>query len=115
MKKLFIWDFHGTLEKGNENAVVAYVNMALGSQGYERRLNDEECRMLYGKKIWEFFQYLLPEESTKRCMEMQGFFLKAEQERPEILLGHIKPNDGVLDVLQTIQNSHHDQLLLSNT
>ena len=115
MKKLFIWDFQWTLEKCNELAVREYINMSLEQEGYEKRLSDEECKMLYGKKIWEFFQYLCPNESAERCMELQGSFLKAELDHPEILMNCIKPNDGAIDVLEAIQNSSHDQFLVSNT
>ncbi|MEK7583544.1 MAG: HAD family hydrolase [Patescibacteria group bacterium] len=115
MKKLFIWDFHGTLEKGNENAVREYINMALAGQDYERRITDSECKLLYGKKIWEFFQYLLPEASLERCKELMGEFLKAEQEHIDILLHHIKPNDGALEILEAIHTSPHEQILISNT
>lgn len=36
--KLFIWDFHGVLEKGNDDAVVEITNLALRRHGYSREL-----------------------------------------------------------------------------
>lgn len=115
MKKLFVWDFHGTLEKGNERAVLEYVNMVLVQRGEAKRISYEECKALYGKKLWEFFQSLFPDRSKQECMELQQDFLVAEHQHPEILMSYIRPNDGMMDVLDAISNSTHEQLLLSNT
>ena len=65
MKKLFVWDYHGTLEKGNDEVVLAYTNMALEEMGYERRLTREENLKLYGILWYKYFEYLLPDESPR--------------------------------------------------
>lgn len=44
--KLFVWDFHGTLEKGNENAVLEITNRILKALVYERLMSEEENLML---------------------------------------------------------------------
>lgn len=38
--KLFVWDFHGVLEKGNEGAVLEISNKILGDFRYKERFRD---------------------------------------------------------------------------
>lgn len=56
--KLFVWDFHGTLEKDNEHAVMEISNKVLENLGYTQRLSKEDNLMLYGKKWADYFEYL---------------------------------------------------------
>ena len=60
--KLFVWDFHGTLEKGNELAVLEISNLILKKHDYKERFLESQCRELYGEKWFEYFEYLLPNE-----------------------------------------------------
>ncbi len=53
--KLFIWDFHGTLEKGNGGAVVEITNRILQDAGYEQRMDEVLDNLLAGKKWYEYF------------------------------------------------------------
>jgi hypothetical protein len=48
--KLFVWDFHGVLEKGNDGAVVEITNIALQRFGYSRRMTIQEGEFLSGKR-----------------------------------------------------------------
>lgn len=52
MKKLFIWDYHGTLEKGNEDVVLAYSNMALF--GAKETKHDKLKKYIIDKKFDHF-------------------------------------------------------------
>ena len=63
--KLFVWDFHGTLEKDNEGAVFKISNKVLENLGYKERLTKEDNFMLYGRKWSDYFAYLLPKEPEK--------------------------------------------------
>ena len=110
-----MWDYHGTLEKGNENCVLHYTNIALERLGYERRLTKEENLMLYGRALFRYFEYLFPEESHEKHLAIQEEFLKVENEFPEVWDKYLKPNDGVIEVVSAIHNSGHDQIIISNT
>jgi phosphoglycolate phosphatase-like HAD superfamily hydrolase len=114
MKKLFVWDFHGTLEKGNELAVIEVTNNALEKHGFTERLNKEDAFRLYGIKWYEYFEYLLPDESHEThvmlqhtCFEWPNVF--------EIIGKYLQPNDHALTVLSSIKKAGHDQILISNT
>lgn len=53
--KLFVWDFHGFLEKDNEKAVVEITNMVLSQFDYEERLSlDELSSFLWFKMVSMF-------------------------------------------------------------
>ncbi len=112
--KLFIWDFHGTLEKGNERAVIELSNEALTRHGYTARFSDEHIRQLFGKKWYEYFAFLLPHEPLAKHLLLQQEAVAVHRERPDIISRHIAPNDHTAAVLAAIANQH-DQILISNT
>lgn len=114
MKKVFVWDFHGTLEKGNELAVIEITNKALEKHGFIERLNTEDAIKLYGVKWYEYFEHLLPRETHKvhvmlqqACFEWPNVF--------EIIAKYLQPNDHALTVLGSVRDAGHDQVLISNT
>ena len=45
--KLFIWDFHGVLEKDNEHAVVEVTNQVLKEFNQDARLSLQELNLVY--------------------------------------------------------------------
>lgn len=112
--KLFVWDFHGTLEKGNEYAVLEMSNIVLEKHGYEERFSESQCRELYGKKWYEYFEHLLPSESNSKHLELQENCFSFSIAHPEIISKYITLVDHALDVLESIKENH-DQILVSNT
>ncbi|MBI3420683.1 MAG: HAD family hydrolase [Candidatus Sungbacteria bacterium] len=112
--KLFIWDFHGTLEKGTERAAYEITNRVLEEYGYPQRMDEALVDRLYGKKWHEYFAYLLPHESKETHMSLQERCFAVDLERPEIIKREIKPNDYARHVLAEI-GSRHEQILISNT
>ena len=112
--KLFIWDFHGTLEKGNERGVIALSNEALKRRGYTERFSDEHIRQLYGRKWYEYFAFLLPRETPAIHLQLQQDCIALHRERPDVVTGYIAANDNAADVLAVI-GARHDQILISNT
>ncbi len=111
--KLFVWDFHGVLEKGNRNSVLEITNLALERNGFPPKLTVEENNQWYGKKWFQYFEYLLPNESHDTHMKMQLTCFEIEKEKPEILNHYIKTNDYAIDVLEKISNKYL-QILISN-
>lgn len=114
MKKLFVWDFHGTLEKGNEFAAIEISNMALKKHGFTERFTEEDATKLYGKKWYEYFEYLLPNESHDIHVTLQH--TSFEWPEAEVIVAkYLLPNDYAKKVIQTIKERGHEQILLSNT
>lgn len=112
--KLFVWDFHGVLEKDNEKAVIEITNKILERFRYKQRLSEKDCDDFYGLKWYEYFERLLPHETNETCMELQRRCVKFQQANPEILQKHIKPNDNAIELLEAIAKKHY-QILISNT
>ncbi len=113
--KLFVWDFHGTLEKGNELAAGEISNKTLEAFGYSQRFTIEDGFKLYGKNWYEYFEYLLPEEPHEKHLELQAASFKCSNASPEIIAKYITPNDHAHDVLEAIKEAGHCQILISNT
>lgn len=112
--KLFIWDFHGTLERGNEYAALEMTNIILEKHGYAERLSESQCLELYGKKWFEYFERLLPHESKEKHLELQEDCFSFSIAHPEMIAKYIKLVDGAKDVLSAICEKH-DQIVVSNT
>ncbi len=113
--KLFVWDFHGVLEKGNDHSVLEITNLALASHGYSRRMTASESATLSGLRWHEYFTFLLPEVSIEECFRLQSTCLEISFNQPEITTKSIQLNDHAGDVLKKIQETGHDQILISNS
>jgi phosphoglycolate phosphatase-like HAD superfamily hydrolase len=114
MKKLFVWDFHGTLEKGNELAALEISNRVLERFGYEAQFSEQDGRNLYGKKWYEYFEYLLPNETHETHVKLQEASFTYPEGR-QIIRQYLKPNDFAIEVLQAVDRGGHDQIVISNT
>jgi len=112
--KLFVWDLHGTLEKGAEEGALEIQNRVLADFGYKKRFTKEEQSSIWGKRWFEFFEYLLPDETHERYLELQSACFEKQLTDPEILETHLRPTNFAHQVLSKIQNCEHDQILLSN-
>lgn len=113
--KLFVWDFHGVLEKGNDNAVIEITNRSLAIHGYSRRMTQIESETLSGRRWYEYFTYLLPELNQEECLKLQSTCFEISQNEPEIVAKYVQLNDHADHVLEEIHNTKHHQILISNT
>lgn len=113
--KLFVWDFHGVLEKDNDLAVLAISNAVLAQHGYKERFSEEDNRKYYGLKWYEYFERLLPNLKKEEHMALQAACFKFSEDNLNILATHIKANDYAVEVLKAVNEAGHDQILLSNT
>ena len=112
--KLFVWDFHGVLEKDNDKAVLAISNQTLREFGYKEKLTEKECRKLSGLKWFQYFEYLLPAISHKSHIQLQERCFEISNQKPEIVAKYIQVNDYAEFVLETIKGKHQ-LALISNT
>jgi phosphoglycolate phosphatase-like HAD superfamily hydrolase len=113
--KLFVWDFHGVLEKDNYLAVLEISNKVLGQQGYTERFSEADNRSFYGLKWYQYFERLLPSLTTELHMALQAACFTYAEQNLDILAKHIKPSDHSIEVLKAIENAGDDQIILSNT
>jgi phosphoglycolate phosphatase-like HAD superfamily hydrolase len=113
--KLFVWDFHGVLERGNDSAVTEITNIILKSFGYSRQMSTEESELLAGRRWHEYFAYLLPEASLEECKKLQSKCVEMANQQPDLIMKHVRLNDHADHVLNEIHNSPFTQILISNT
>lgn len=113
--KLFVWDFHGVLEKDNEKAVKDISNRVLRQAGFTEQLTDKQNEEYLGRKWYQYFEQLLPNIPKEKCLELQSACFKYVEDDPSVLVRHIKPNDYAVEVLNKIKNSVDQQILISNT
>ena len=113
--KLFVWDFHGVLEKDNEKAVIDISNQILAKAGYKERFSQEDNERLYGLKWYQYFEHLLPGLNTAEHLALQAACFEFAEENLHLIAGHIRLNDHAGDVLERIAKSPHQQIVISNT
>ena len=113
--KLFVWDFHGVLEKDNEKAVIDISNRVLEKENYKERFTDEDNDRYYGLRWYQYFENLLPNVSIDECLRLQAECLKNQSENESIIRSIIKPSDYAILVVQKIKDSGHEQIVISNT
>lgn len=113
--KLFVWDMHGTLEKGTEIACLHISNDILKRNNYSERFTQEEIDLVFGRKWRDIFQTKIPnmEEKIYESLEEQAFE-KATENFEEQVQKYIRKNDHSEEVLSTIKAAGHEQILISN-
>lgn len=111
--KLFVWDFHGVLEEGNERAAIDISNDVLQRNGYKQQFSYDDIELLYGRKWYEYFEHLLPELDHDEHFRLQTECV-AYQTGVDIISRHIKPTRYAMDVLSEVAVKHQ-QILISNT
>ena len=114
MTKLFVWDFHGVLEKGNERAVLETSNLILEREGYSERFSEEEIDNLYGKKWRDYFRQLLPGKDEKTYIDLENACGDFGLSNPDHILNHISATEYSHEILDKILREGHDQILISN-
>lgn len=113
-KQLYVWDLHGTLEQGNEIAVVEISNCILEDFRYAQRFTHEMGIELYGLKWHEYFRALIPHISDKAAYELQDACFALSELDTEIQTRCISRTPRAGAVLTEI-GKHQRQVLISNT
>lgn len=109
---LFVWDFHGVLEKDNEYAVQYICRQVLKEFGYPRGVSLKVVRELYGKKWIEYFSFLSGEKDMKKLPPMVD---RAREVSRMIVHRFLKPMDHAAQVLARIKKAGHDNFVVSNS
>jgi phosphoglycolate phosphatase-like HAD superfamily hydrolase len=114
-RTLFVWDLHGTLEQGNENAVIQISNQALKERGHTARFKHGDALRLYGKHWYEYFADILPEAAHEEHMELQQLSFAISDQSTELIATYMRPSVHAAEVLAAIRMSDCEQILISNT
>lgn len=111
---LFVWDFHGTLEKNNELATKEITNLVLKQAGHKVKLTTQDNLRLYGASWHSYYAHLLPNHPSELHHQLQtASFLYPLG--PEIVRKHIRPTPHAHTVLTKIAQKGHTQIVISRT
>jgi phosphoglycolate phosphatase-like HAD superfamily hydrolase len=113
--KLFVWDFHGVLEKDNEKSVIEISNNVLSGTMHQKRFTEVDNEKYYGFKWYQYFEKLLPDLPLKTHLELQAACFEYAEKNLQILAKNIKQNDYADEVLGMIKRSGHQQIVISNS
>jgi phosphoglycolate phosphatase-like HAD superfamily hydrolase len=114
MVNLFVWDFHGVLEKDNEHAVVEVTNQVLKEFKQTARLDMETCLALYGKKWGLYYKQLCPDLDEDTIMKMVERGIEISK-TTDVIFRHVKPMEFSHEVLAAIRKAKHENMIVSNT
>lgn len=112
--KLFVWDFHGVMEKGNEWAAIEISNKVLELNGYKEQFSKDDALRLYGLKWFQYFADLLPNLTNEEHLKLQAACYEYAEKNLHILAKYIVANDHVIEVLKRIE-AKHDEIVISNS
>ena len=112
---LFAWDFHGVLEKDNIYAVQELCNLILNEFNTSRQISIEETIQWYGLSWFDYFKKSFPEGDQELWREMTKGILLLQRSNWDIVSKHIKPRESAIDVLKTIKDEGHHNILISNS
>jgi len=112
---LFAWDYHGVLEKDNIYAVQELCNLILGKYNTGREISIEETIQWYGLSWFDYFKLAFPEGDQDLWGEMVKDILSLQRSGWGIVSKHIKPREFAIDVLRTIRDAGHHNILISNS
>ena len=105
--KLFVWDFHGTLEKGNDVKVQKICEKLLG-----RKVDLQLVRKLYGRTWGEYFRELTGNDDDG---EIGHLVDEAVNMGAIMTKGFMQANDYAIQVLREIKIRGDLNAVLSNT
>jgi phosphoglycolate phosphatase-like HAD superfamily hydrolase len=112
MGKLFVWDYHGTAEKGNDKTVIEITNRILERNGHKERLTEDKAAAWTGRHWWEYFLQLIPGLPNTEYSRYEEACVAEFNAEPDLMLKYIKPNDNVHEVMDSIALKH-TQILIS--
>lgn len=112
MTDLHIFDFHGTLGKGNEYAVLESSNISLEKHRRTERLTIEDVVRLQGEPWSKYFREKCPDASDE---EVASMVEHAKTLGYSIFPKHIKPIEDALKVLEEIKKKGSVTLVISIT
>lgn len=111
-KILFVWDFHGVLEKDNVYAVKEVCDRVFKKFEIKKCVTIDKIKSLYGLKWANFYKNILLNTDDKTILEMVNYSIEIGVNAAK---KHIKPMDGAKHVLKKIKEKNHENIIISNT
>lgn len=113
MKKLFAWDFHGTLEQGTEVGFADILRGLAKIYQIRRKITLGEVRRLFGASVAQYLRYFFP-KATEEVLEKMRNKIRDIQ-AADHLGQYVTAADGALEVLSQIKTAGHTNIVVSNS
>lgn len=114
LDRLTVWDFHGVLEVGSPDVVVAIMNTVLESHGQAPAMTMEKCDAWYGQKLYQLFANLTPDLSHDEHLGFETAY-RDLQKKKDLVLARVRPAPHAHAVLEAIAEAGERQILITNT
>ena len=112
--KLFIWDFHGTLEIGTLDVLTGIANNLLQENGSNKKYSTKEFAELESFSWRTFFASNLPNLDPKQISAIAEEAYN-EKRFGKLIEQYSRPNDGTLDLLKRIKEDGGINIIVSNS
>lgn len=110
--KLFVWDFHGVLEKNTEYAIREICEEVLDDFDYNKSVSLDEVKELYGRPWNEYYRELAPEAGKE---EINDMIERSHEIGKEIVLKYIEPREHAHEVLKKVKGAGNSNIVLTNS
>ena len=112
-KKLFAWDFHGTLEMGTEVGFAQILRKIARKINYKTTISLSQVRKHYGISVLDYLRQFFPTLSNEEIYKLREF-VRDTQNRKHIEK-YIKPAPYAHEVLSGIKAAGHKNMVVSTS
>ncbi|MEX2028467.1 MAG: HAD hydrolase-like protein [Candidatus Curtissbacteria bacterium] len=112
-RKLFSWDFHGTLEEGTEVGFAEILKQLAHEFGIEREIELDEVRQHFGTSLQNYLKHFFPEAAKSTHTKMMGR-IPAIQNKDQIS-AYLRAAPHAHEVLQKVKGAGYANIIVSNS
>lgn len=112
-KKLFSWDFHGTLEEGTEVGFAEILKNLAKEFELKSEIELKEVRRLFGSSIRDYLEHFFPEAKKSTHTKMMGRI--PSMQSLDHVRTYLKPAPFAQTVLEKIKEAGHHNIVVSNS
>ncbi|MBI2598771.1 HAD hydrolase-like protein [Candidatus Curtissbacteria bacterium] len=112
-KKLFSWDFHGTLEQGTEVGFAEILKQLAREFEVEREIDLTEVRQLFGTSMQNYLKHFFPEVNKSTHTKMLGRVPNIQTK--DQITAYLSPAPYAIEVLEKIKGTGHTNIIVSNS
>ena len=109
---LYVFDLHGTLLKGNEDAMYEILQKLFEERNLKINIVKQKLVELMGMPLDKIFGFLSPKSTGEEISQMVDRFRELS---PQISCKHLKPIEGVLEFLMKIKESGNAVAVVTTT
>ncbi len=112
-RKLFSWDFHGTLEEGTEVGFTEILRQLAKEFNIEREIELAEVRQLFGTGMQNYLKHFFPGVNKSTHTKMLGRI--PDIQTKDQITAYLRPAPHAIEVLGKIKSAGHTNIIVSNS